>query len=39
VETLAELLLALLFVGFVKAYIDGGWAGGKSFVRAKVIGT
>jgi hypothetical protein len=38
VETLAEVLLALLFVGFVRAYIDGGWGGAKRFVRAKVVG-
>jgi hypothetical protein len=38
-ETFAEVLLALLAVGFLRAYITGGWDGAKTFVRAKVIGT
>jgi hypothetical protein len=39
VETLAEVILALLLVGFVRAYIAKGWPGAKGFVRAKVVGT
>lgn len=38
-ETLAELILALLLVGFVRAFIDSGWPGAKHFVKAKVVGT
>jgi hypothetical protein len=38
VETLAEVILALLLVGFGRAYIGGGWPGAKRFVRVKVVG-
>jgi hypothetical protein len=38
VETLAEIILALLVVGFVRAYITGGWPDAKRFVRVKVVG-
>jgi type II secretory pathway pseudopilin PulG len=39
VETLAEVILALLLVGFVRAYIADGWPGAKRFVRVKVVGS
>ncbi len=36
--TLAGILLALLAIGFVRAYIAGGWPAATHFVRLKVIG-
>jgi hypothetical protein len=38
VETFAQVLLALLLVGFVRAYLQGGAPGARQFVRAKVVG-
>jgi hypothetical protein len=38
VETLAELILLLLFAGFLLAYVNGGWTGATRFLRLKVIG-
>lgn len=37
-ETLAQVLLLLLFVGFVKAWINGGPMSAMHFIRLKVIG-
>ncbi len=37
-ETFAEILLALLVVGFVKGYIGGGWNGAFHFLKVKVVG-
>ncbi len=37
-RTLAQLVFALLFVGVVLAYVDGGWAAVNKYVKLKVVG-
>lgn len=37
-RTVSQLLFALLAIGLVKAYIDGGWSGVNHFVKLKVVG-
>lgn len=37
-ETIAQLLLLLVAFALLKAYLDGGGAGVRQWLRAKVVG-
>lgn len=37
-RTVAQLVFALLFIGTVLAYLEGGWTGVNNFWKLKVAG-